>query len=88
MQPDELFLLPAIEEDATQARNGDISATMRLGYRYLTGSAGSRDIHRARSYFAQISTASSAASAWLGFIDVSLSPRTSNNYRAGLERLS
>jgi hypothetical protein len=51
----------------TLAARGDVSANTRLGYRYLTGSAGTIDSVQAYNYFATVASKSPAASAWMGY---------------------
>ena len=66
--PNDIFRSSAPVADKALAAKGNVTATMRLGYRYLTGAAGTIDPVEAYQYFAKAASNSLAASAWLGFV--------------------
>jgi TPR repeat protein len=68
-QPDQLFAPISLSQESALARQGDLAATIRVGFAYFTGTAGRVDVERARSYFLVASRKSSAASALLGYLD-------------------
>lgn len=69
MKPDDLFLVTALIEDQAGAQRGDVTSTVRLGYRYFTGSAGVADSKRAYSYFQSTEAVSPIAAAFRAHLD-------------------
>jgi hypothetical protein len=86
MKPDDLFVPLVLEQDVAGANRGDVASALRLGYGYLTGSAGVIDLARARLNFGLAAPRSSAASAWLGYLDATLGSDPETNQR-GIGRL-
>ena len=70
MNPDDVFASTSLAADVALAITGDTGATVRVGYRYLTGSAGVIDIVEARRYFGLVAARCRGASAWLAYIDI------------------
>jgi TPR repeat protein len=68
-QPNDLFVANSLTVDAQLARQGDMAATIRMGFAYYTGRAGRVDRERARSYFLVAARHSPAAAGWLGYLD-------------------
>jgi TPR repeat protein len=67
-KPNAIFYRASVSNDQQLAAKGNLSAHMRLGYRYLTGSTGAVDTQQAAQHFAAVANSgSSAASAWLGY---------------------
>lgn len=65
--PNAIFLNVPLESDRAAAEKGNVTANIRLGYRYLSGSAGSIDRAKASLYFSRVAAQSLAASAWHGY---------------------
>lgn len=67
--PNFVFFTTPVAKDNAPAAKGNVNATIRLGYRYLTGSAGIVDKQHALQYFARaaVQHRSVSASAWLGY---------------------
>jgi TPR repeat protein len=86
MSPNDIFLTSAIEEDLVNGTRGDVSAAIRAGYRYLTGSAGRIDVGQARRYFQSACSRSLTAAAWLGWVDAHFR-RDKTLARQGVARL-
>ena len=68
-RPDDLFAATSLAGDMQRARKGDLASTMRLGFGFYSGLAGTVDMARARSYFLVASRVSTAGAAWLGYLD-------------------
>lgn len=69
MTPNDLFLSSSPKDDLARAAKGDISSTIRAGYRYLTGLAGGIDREKARACLRPVANASPAVPALLAYID-------------------
>jgi TPR repeat protein len=85
MKPDDLFLCPPLAQDQLGAAAGDVTSTVRLGYRYLSGSAGVVDVHQALNYFRPMDPSSPIAAAWRGWIYIRSKGAAVN--QAGLQKL-
>ncbi|MBV9083131.1 MAG: sel1 repeat family protein [Acidobacteriaceae bacterium] len=84
---DALFAKTSAEEDVKAAEAGDTWATIRAGYRYLTGEAGRISPEKAASYFVRAVDHSPEASAWLGYSYISTYPNDPNLQVSGLRLL-
>jgi TPR repeat protein len=85
MKPDDLFLCPSLAQEQMGVVAGDVTSTVRLGYRYLSGSAGVVNLQQAQIYFRQMDPASPIATAWCGWINIRSKSATVN--QAGLQKL-
>ena len=66
--PNAIFLPASLSADRALAQRGDVTASIRLGYRFLTGTAGTIDPVQAYQLFSSVATKSPAAAAWMGFV--------------------
>src|SRR5258708_30112111 len=75
--PNGIFLNVPMPSDLAVAQTGNAAANIRLGYRYLSGTAGVIDPVKASQYFSKAAASSPAASAWLGYVVV-IAPELAN----------
>jgi TPR repeat protein len=68
MKPDDIFISNKFDQELANAVRGDVPATLRVGYRYYTGSAGAYDPLKACQYFGSIAGQLAPAAAWLQYL--------------------
>ena len=82
--PNTIFYHTPDQQDESAATQGDASAHVRLGYRYLTGATGTVDTTQAaRNFAAAAQKGSLASSAWLGYTYVT-SPELGHQASEGI----
>lgn len=82
--PNTIFLPSSVAADTIRANQMSSSAHLRLGYKYLSGLAGTMDRKQAAQHFAAAAAQNvSAASAWLGYTYV-MAPELGHSAREGV----